>query len=531
MDKTEPTFVPEWLKNNGTSAATSSHQSLLQSDDQSLLVRRKSLINVDDNDSKRTTSTTSSYFRRASSSNGRLRSYGSFGRRDWDKNKEKYENKYRDFDPLGSMLPSRFEKDGLRRSQSNLSAKRGESWNKKVVGERNGSSNNNGKVSFEKDFPSLGSDEKQGDYEIGRVPSPGLSTAIQSLPVGSSDGIGGGDGWTSALAEVPVMVGPNGPGSVSATVSVGSIGRNMAEALAQGPPRAQTAPQLSVGSQRLEELAVKQSRQLIPMTPSMSKASALNSDKPKPKVGPPQLQGSHIMNHSPSTRPVSVNADVNKSSSSSSTTVGKLHVLKPSRERNGTTITKECASPTTGTKLPKSPSVDRKPLVEKRPSPQAKSRNDFFNLMRKKAMASNNSSSCAVSVDPPELTNDKTSESGVHLNEDKVDLGSDGDVCVVTENVNSNNNNVKDDLRSDVVLDPEEEEARFLRSMGWEETTEEECLTEEEINSFYKDLSKYVNLKTASSFFKGTQLKSLMPLNLLMGKNGEFSADTTKVDS
>ncbi|XP_076882682.1 uncharacterized protein LOC143531223 [Bidens hawaiensis] len=530
MDKTEPTFVPEWLKNNGTSAATSSHQSLLQSDDQSVPIRRKSLVNVDDNDSKRATSTTtSSYFRRTSSSNGRLRSYGSFGRRDWDKNKEKYENKYRDFDPLGSILPSRFEKDGLRRSQSNLSAKRGESWNKKVVGERNiGNSNNNGKVSFEKDFPSLGSDEKQGDCEIGRVPSPGLSSAIQSLPVGSLGGIGGADGWTSALAEVPVMVGPNGQGSVSATMSVGPTGRNMAEALAQGPPRAQTAPQLSVGSQRLEELAVKQSRQLIPMTQSMSKASAMNSDKPKLKMGPSQLQSSHIMNHSPSTRPVFVNADVTKSSSPSST-VGKLHVLKPSRERNGTTITKESVSPTTGTKLPESPSVDRKPLIEKRPSPQAKSRNDFFNLMRKKAMANNTLSSSAVSVDPPELTDDKTSKGGVHLNEDKVDLGSDGDVCVVNVNSN-NNNNVKDDLRSDV-LDPEEEEARFLRSMGWEETTEEECLTEEEINSFYRDLSKYVNLKRASSYFKGTQLKSLMPLNLLMGKNGEFSADTTKVDS
>ncbi|KAK1418291.1 hypothetical protein QVD17_27434 [Tagetes erecta] len=486
MERNEPTFVPEWLKNSGSLTATS-HQSSLQSDDQSASksVRRKPLVKSGDNDSGRPT--TSSYFRRSSSSNGptRLRSYSSFGRRDWDKNKEKYENRFRDYsDPLANILPSRFEKDGLRRSQSNLSAKRGESWPRKVTGEKNNVVRNNGKISFERDFPSLGSEEKQVDSEIGRVPSPGLSSVMQNLPVGSS-GVTGGDVWTSALAEVPVMVGTNGPTIATTTVAAG---RNMAETLVQGPPRAQTAPQLSVGTQRLEELAVKQSRQLIPMTPSMTKSLALNSsDKPKLKVG-------HIVNHSPSARP----ADVTKSSSS---TIGKLHVLKPSR----TSIEKEILSPTGGSKLPDSPLAESKPRVcttrvEKRPSPQAKSRNDFFNLMRKKSMA-NNSPTSPV---PVVSTNDTPG------GENKVD----SDACVVTENSRSS---------SDVVLNSEEE-ARFLRSLGWEETTdEEEGLTEEEISSFYRDLSKYVN----SSFFKGTQLKSLMPLNLVMGKNG----GDTKVDS
>ncbi|KAK9073939.1 hypothetical protein SSX86_006533 [Deinandra increscens subsp. villosa] len=532
MEKSEPTFVPEWLKNSG-SLTTASHQSSLQSDDQSasISVRRKSLISSGDNDSGRPT--TSSYFRRPSSSSGstRLRSYSSFGRRDWDKNKEKYENRYRDYsDPLGSILPSRFEKDGLRRSQSNLSAKRGESWPRKVTVEKNVRSN--GKISFERDFPSLGLDEKQMDSDSGRVMSPGLSSVIQNLPTGSSGAIGG-DVWTSALAEVPVMVGTNAPTSNPVTTNV-AAGRNMAETLAHGPPRAQTAPQLSVGTQRLEELAVKQSRQLIPVTPSMPKTLALNStDKPKLKVGQLHLQSSHPVNHSPSTRTVSVNADVTKSSS----TVGKLHVLKPSRERNSTTpIAKESLSPTSGGKLPDSPLAERKPSVsttlEKRPSPQAKSRNDFFNLMRKKSMANNSSSTLVPSV-PPESTDDKPGESGnqgggAHpLGEDKADLSVNNDACIVTEKFTDNE---KNHSSSDVILYSEEEEARFLRSLGWEETTEEEGLTEEEINSFYRDVSKYVNLKTASSFFKGTQLKSLMPLNLLMGKNGDFPADT-KVDS
>ncbi|KAD6454378.1 hypothetical protein R6Q59_016122 [Mikania micrantha] len=530
MEKAEPTFVPEWLKNGG-SLTTTSHQqsSSLQSDDQNASVpqRRKLLISSNDNNLGR--ATTSSYFRRTSSSNGssRVRSYSSFGRRDWDKNKEKYENKYRDFDPLGGILPRRFEKDGLRRSQLNLSAKRGESWPRKVIGEK--TNHNNGKMSFERDFPSLGLEEKQVDYEIGRVPSPGLSSVIQNLPVGGS-GVIGGDAWTSALAEVPVMVGTNGPTSISVTTNV-ACGRNMAETLAHGPPRAQTASQLS-GTQRLEELAVKQSRQLIPMTPSMPKALAMNAiDKPKLKMGQLHLQTSHTVSHLPSTRHMSMNADVTKLSSSSST-IGKLHVLKLSRERNASTIAKESSSPTAGGRLPDCPLAERKPCVsttlEKKPSPQAKSRNDFFNLMRKKSMANNSSN--PVRVASHESTEDKPSESKTKggalqpLGENKAELCNDNDACITPEKFTKKGNN---HLSNDVILYSEEEEARFLRSLGWEETTEEEGLTEEEINSFYRD---YVNLKTASSFFKGTQLKSLMPLNLLMGKNGDFSADT-KVDS
>lgn len=208
-------------------------------DDQSVpkIVRNKSLVNGGDSDLGRSNS--SSFFRRANGSNGgaHLRAYSSFGRnrdRDWDRDRERNENRRRDYSD-----PFRFEKDGLRRSYSNLSSKRGESWPRKVVGERNGHNNNNGKISFERDFPSLGAEEKHMECEIGRVTSPGLTSAIQSLPVGNS----GGDVWTSALAEVPVMVGSNGPTSVSVSANV-ATGRNMAETLAQGPPRAQAAPQV-----------------------------------------------------------------------------------------------------------------------------------------------------------------------------------------------------------------------------------------------------------------------------------------------
>ncbi|XP_071715935.1 uncharacterized protein [Rutidosis leptorrhynchoides] len=566
MEKGEPTFVPEWLKSSG-SLSTTSHQfqsSALHSD-----------------------RTTSSYFRRTSSSNGssHLRSYGSFGRYS---DKEKSENRHRDYsDPLGNILPSRFEKEGLRRSHSSVSAKRGESWPKKVVADvtiGNKSSYNNGgtsrsgvggnsggnsgvKNTFESHFPSLKVEDKRTDTEIGRIPSPGLSSAIQSLPIGSTAVIGG-DGWTSALAEVPVIVGSNGSNasvvqtvqstSVSATASLNS-GRNMAETLAHGSPRAQTAPQLSVGPQRLEELAVKQSRQLIPMTPPLPKALALNSsDKSKPKVAQLQVQGSHVVNHAHSFRPIST-----KSESIKTSTLGKLQILKPSREKNCVTpIAMDNLSPTGGSKLPNSPLsvpsvvgpaplrnhgnnppisiVDRKPGVtisEKKPSSQARSRNDFFNLMRKKSVT--------PATGPSESASDKHGEyetptvtEGVHesvavdgsggsheSSEKKDDVACNGDADVATERFTSDNE--RSNVSCDAILYSEEEEARFLRSLGWEETTdEEEGLTEEEISSFYRDVSKYLTLQTESKIFNGTQPKLLMPLHTHMGKNGDVSSDS-----
>lgn len=567
MEKSEPTFIPEWLKSSG-GLNTTSHQftsSSLHHDEKggSKSVRNnKSLVNNNDNELGRPSvsdRTTSSYFRRASISNGsaHLRSYSSFGRnnrdRDWDR--EKLDSRNRDYsDPLGNSLPTRFEKDGLRRSHSSVSGKRVDSWPRKVASDLsigNKSSHNNGsissvKTSFERDFPSLGADEKP-DSDIGRVPSPGLSSAIQSLPIGNSSVIGG-DGWTSALAEVPVIVGTNGNGassappvqpiSVSATAGL-SGGRNMAETLAHGPPRTQTAPQLTVGTQRLEELAVKQSRQLIPMTPSMPKALALN-DKAKLKVGQSQLQSSHLINHPHTPRSVSVKPDVSKTSS----TVGKLLVLKPSRERNGISPTaKDSLSPTAGSKLPNSPlaipsvvgsaplNKPSAPILEKKPSLQAQSRSNFFNLMRKKSMSSSSSSSSVA----PEIGSSKAGEpvapaggtqgdgSGEPVvqqsSESKVDLGCNGDDCGAT--VRSSSDIGSNHSGPDVNLYSEEEEARFLKSLGWDETAEEEeGLTEEEISSFYQN---YLNLKPASKFLKGTQPKLVMPM-------GEVSSNS-KLDS
>ncbi|KAG6422020.1 hypothetical protein SASPL_118581 [Salvia splendens] len=278
MERSEPTLVPEWLKNAGNSTS--------HSDDHpaSKFFRNKSSLNGNGHDPGRSSGserTTSSYFQRSSSSNssGTFRSNSSFGRsqrdRDWDKgayDSHDHDNSFmggrrhqKFSDHLVDPSLGNFERDGLRRSQSMISAKCRDAWPKKDAADSGSTSVKilNGlrttgspvagvrKAAFERDFPSLGVDERVVISDIGRVPSPGLS-AIQSLPVGTSASLGG-EKWTSALAEVPMLVGSNGTASSSvlqatssssALLALGSAtSLNMAEAVAQGPSHSQTTPQ------------------------------------------------------------------------------------------------------------------------------------------------------------------------------------------------------------------------------------------------------------------------------------------------
>ncbi|KAL9174648.1 hypothetical protein ABFS82_02G064900 [Erythranthe guttata] len=533
MDRSEPSLVPQWLKNSGSSTGGGDNHPA------SRVARNKSFVNTNGNDFGRASGsakTTSSYFRRSSSSNssGSSKSYSSFGRnqrdRDWEKDtynsrdKERLvlggdRHRYESSELLGNPSLSKYERDGLRRSHSMISGKHGETWPKKVVTESSsGSGKNNGngflakgspvgvanKATFERDFPSLGTDDRAVVPEVGRVASPGLSSALQSLPIGSSASIGG-ERWTSALAEVPMLVVSNGtaslsvqqaaPSSTTASVVVSSTtSLNMAEAVAQGPTRAQTAPQLSLGTQRLEELAIKQSRQLIPVTPTMPKTLVLSSsDKQKSKVG-------LIQQHpTPSSLPINQSprgAPPSKPDFSKASNVGKLHVLKPVREKNGVTPSvKDKLSPTGSGKavnstLPASPSAV-KPLLttalEKRPTTQAQSRNDFFKRMREKSVSNSSSASetgtaispekhAKVAVVPAAITG-----AVEPLPEEKaVRTTCNGGVQHISNGKKYN---------SEPIIS-EEEEAKFLRSMGWDENDDEGGLTEEEISAFYRDFTK-----------------------------------------
>ncbi|OVA03095.1 hypothetical protein BVC80_8851g22 [Macleaya cordata] len=629
MEKSEPTFVPEWLKGTGSisGGGSTSHHSASHSDDHAVTLpsRNRSSFSIGDYDSPRSSAymdrTSSSYFRRSSSSNGSMghgkdpsaysRSYSSFARshrdKDWDKDLLDFhdrersvlgDHRNRDYsDSLGvsaNALTSRIEKDTLRRSQSMISGKGGEVWPKKVAAVSSSSKNNshntnNGvnvggtainhihKATFERDFPSLGAEERQGVPEIGRVSSPGLGTTVQSLTMGTSAVLG--DGWTSALVEVPAMIGSNNmvlasaqqasPVSLTTSAPSTTTGRNMAETLAQAPSRARTAPQLSVETQRLEELAIKQSRQLIPVTPSMPKALVLNSEKQKPKaagrsgemtmankIGQQQLASSHHV--SPQLQGGPARSDVAKTSPG-----GKLLVLKAAREKNGISpATKDGSSPTNVSRVaannpitvapsapltnpnnPKLSSAQRKvsPLpstlassIEKRPTmSQAQSRNDFFNLMRMKTSANLSSAApdpnLVVSSTSPKKSDEPITEIGTtpvspqgsdapltDLNgldwsaENGGDMGNIGNACQ-EESQGYPDNGDDEHSSPDAIVYPDEEEAEFLRSLGWDENAEGGGLTPEEINGFFQSV-QCMDLRPSLKLCRGSQQLKLQLL-------------------
>ncbi|XP_075476546.1 uncharacterized protein LOC142534963 [Primulina tabacum] len=606
MEKSEPTLVPEWLKNSGNQSGSGSTSHL---DDKSApkLSRNNSFLSSNGHDFGRSSSserTTSSYFHRSSSSNGsgNLRSYNSFGRnrrdRDWEKDRHDSLDKdksvsgdswHRGFsDSSGNTFSGKFEWDGLRRSQSAISGSNGDTWTKKVVTDSSSVGGNNtsglltkgtlvgnvNKTRFERNFPSLGTEERAVIPEVGRVPSPGLSSAIQSLPIGHAAAVGG-EKWTSALAEVPVLLGSNGIGISSVQqfastqpASGTTTSLNMAEAVAQGPSRAPVMPQISVGTQRLEELAIKQSRPLIPVTPSMPKTLVSNSsDKQKTKLGQQQ--------HPITSLPI----NNSKGDTSKSSNAGKLHVLKPSREKNGVApVVKDNSSPTSGinaviSTLPTAPSVagavvakgspnipalNHKPVLtvlEKRTTSQAQSRKEFFNLVRKKSMAISTSvtdtdtenfssvmdSGTAVSP-PPSETSEKEdvpapntsqiddAQSSANLSDDllsekRADVTCIDDTCIVPKYLDNGKNASMDPLFS------EEEEAAFLRSLGWEENSDEGGLTEEEISAFLKDATKY-NSKPALRILEVVQPKSIAPLDSqITGVSPGLSSSDAKLES
>ncbi|XP_012078152.1 mediator of RNA polymerase II transcription subunit 1 isoform X2 [Jatropha curcas] len=576
MERSEPTLVPEWLRSSGSVSGGgssvhhfASSSSLSDVSSSAHHTRNRNSKGLTDFDSPRSAfldRTSSSNSRRSSINGSAKHAYSSFSRshRDKDRERDKERLNFVDHwdrdgpDPLGSILSSRSEKDTLRRSHSMVSRKQGEVLPRRfAVDLKNGSSGNhtngNGLLSggivgsniqkavFEKDFPSLGCEERQGVPEIGRVSSPSLSTAVQNLPVGSSALIGG-EGWTSALAEVPALIGNSSTGSLSSVQSVAAsasacpsvmAGLNMAEALTQAPSRTRTAPQLSVQTQRLEELAIKQSRQLIPVTPSMPKSSVLNSsDKSKPKTvvrsGEMNMAAKSMQQQSSALHPTNQSLGIHVKTDAPKTSHGKLFVLKPGWENGVSPSPKDIASPTNNvsraanSQLAAPASVTSVPLrspnnaklsssgerksansnmisafnVEKRPLSQTQSRNDFFNLLKKKT-----SNSSPALPDSSSVVSSPTSEKSCEVNKEVVSAPTSPQAIKDGAELTSNGGTHEEVQRFS------EEEAAFLRSLGWEENSgEDEGLTEEEINAFYQE---YMKKKPSLKVCRGVQQKLL----------------------
>lgn len=217
----------------------------------------------------------------------------------------------------------------------------------------------------------------------------------------------------------------------------------------------------------------------------------------------------------------------NTKSDAPKTSHGKFLVLKPVWENGVTPSSKEVTSPTNGStsraantqltvaspvvsapsKSPnsqKASSVERKvsaldlklgSTLEKRPSlSQVQSRNDFFNRLRTSV-----NPSTVLPESGPNISSPTSEKSGEGNREAYSAPASPHPVVNGTE-VNGNGENCKEiQSFSDVGEDecppssdvyPDEEEAKFLRSLGWEENAgEDDGLTEEEINAFYEEVN------------------------------------------
>lgn len=660
MDKSEPALVPQWLKGasgSGSGSTTPHSSSSLQSG------RRAS---HNDYDSSRyftlTDRTPISSSRRGPSTSGGTsdrsnhdRAYASFSRsssfrgydaperdRDWERDidlrdreksfgrdyREKDHDRFDNHQWSSSPLASKYENDAmLKRSQSMTLNRKMENGSKKPGNELGSITsplvlgnmvNSMQKAAFERNFPSLGSEDRHGGNQsnltlnpsansiwhgqgivgaadVGRASSPGLTVSAGSSQgiVVSGLSVFGADRWSSALADVPILnggsnglltsaqqvssgtsVSPVSPGPTSAS------GLNMAEALVQNPPRVRTPPQLFLETQRLEELALKQSRQLIPVTPPMPKTTGLGaSEKSKPK----SLRG---IDSSPSTGgkvgQLIVSSQLNsplrqttRPETPKQPQAGKLLVLKPVREKNGVSksVKYDSSSPTNGGNINNSsigaptagtgaggnagligtrkvkPLSDWKTVPmpstslstgfdcvtgqrskdnslmneEKKHLSQAQNRSDFFNALRRKASGTvpvtriqdkSSTSTEDKSLDQKRNgVSDRVGATEANENGSVERVGENSGISLSTVEIACSWNNNATAVngvdhgeihttvdssetgsptsvnRSSVIGGSEEEEAAFLRSLGWDENAGgEEALTEEEINAFHQQM-------------------------------------------
>jgi hypothetical protein len=228
-----------------------------------------------------------------------------FGGDDRDRERDRSDNS--SFRRPTLIIAGRYEPEALlRRSQSMGTSRAAENGEKKATADVGALptappanigtlTSSMQKAAFERNFPSLGAQEKQGFLqsnsgspsvlsprtswqsssprpEVARsaISGPGLtSVGSGSVAVAPSVNVGGsvigGEGWSSALAEVPsslsglpssingVVAGASsvssattGASSLASTAVLSVVAPKMSDALGQGPPRVRTPPQVSI---------------------------------------------------------------------------------------------------------------------------------------------------------------------------------------------------------------------------------------------------------------------------------------------
>jgi hypothetical protein len=106
-------------------------------------------------------------------------------------------------------------------------------------------------ITFEREFPQLSLDDKNGRQGISKVPSPGISTPIQNVPL-----ITPSDGWNSVLADLPLSSDVKKSPATSSILQIApskqtevmpnnGTALSMAETVMQAPPRISSGPQVT----------------------------------------------------------------------------------------------------------------------------------------------------------------------------------------------------------------------------------------------------------------------------------------------
>lgn len=214
-----------------------------------------------------------------------------------------------------------------------------------------------------------------------------------------------------------------------------------------------------------------------------------------PKAVHPPIHSSHLANQSCAGQ------------TRSDSHVGKFLVLKPGRESfiaGAKDVSMASSTPTASNvnsfmvstleNKSASLSLSSKSSLEKKSSQfLTQSRSEFFNLMRKNSARGpvvRSDSSLDVLSPSAETSGGNFREVNDTLNPCVLENGNqmicNGDRYEIAENIG----NLSGDGGKSMSVYPDEEEAAFLRSLGWEENGgEDEGLTEEEINAFYQEVS------------------------------------------
>ncbi|KAG6498107.1 uncharacterized protein LOC121989508 [Zingiber officinale] len=497
MERSEPALVPQWYKlANGSSSnnALRISTSKRPGDNCTAFGLRDKLIRDQDRNLRSLSSNSS--INRDRSSFVKTQTYGNFQR-------SRENNQEKNFDHLNrenrsSLIHNGFDyhdssrvrakKDYMRRSHSMVT---GRQLN----------------LPKREEFPSLQIKRRQSFSDADAELSMGPKTAVHSLQVVTPLIIG-----TSALAEAPVKFETNENDVASATKST------MAETLAHTPSL--------VGNnlQRIEELAMKKCKQLIPVTPTLPKSLNFNLSE-KTKIITAKGRGGDLSSFTKvgqqmnlAGRPPS-RSDITKTSQA-----GNFQILN--REKNsillaakdGSSVSKviDHAGFVPSVAVPPKTLADLKLRVddkngaftqvsngERKLLSRAQNRNDFFNLLRKKSLTTSSSISDSESIDVMEnlqsnsLVNiqkhyhqglDCSTESGNCSNEGFLSTDGTGRLYVDKEETK---------LCLDGTIDPEEE--AFLQSLGWDKNAGEDALTQDEIDSFRKKYESQRPLKASIS--------------------------------